>query len=82
VRFDLFDRRGGVPLDAYDRQNDHRRRFVGLGAAEAYNAPVIGEFYDVAHQPPSSGGQAGFLRPDPLKSASSPIKPHARLTLR
>lgn len=65
VRLGVVDRRAREALDADDGQNDDRRGFVGLGTAEAHDAPVIREFYDVAHQslPPTTGTD----RPIPIR---------------
>src|ERR1051326_395257 len=70
-----------VTLDADDRQNNDRRGFFGAAAAEAYDAPVVGKFDDVAHQPLSSDDRDGGTL-DPAFGGVAPIKWHARLTLR
>jgi hypothetical protein len=69
-----------VPLDAYHWQNNHGRGLIqDIRATETDNAPLFGEFDDVAHQPFSS---------PPVRMAPSArtgirvIKRHARLTLR
>ena len=55
------------PLDPNDRQNDDGRRLVRTTVtAEAHNAPLVGKFNYVAHQPLSSaaGTEASCLDPE------------------
>jgi hypothetical protein len=51
MRFDLIDRRVCDALNAHDGKNNDGRSLVRVGAAETHDAPLIGEFDDVAHQP-------------------------------
>jgi hypothetical protein len=50
ARFNIFEGRFCVPLDADDWQNDDGCGFSNVGAAEAYRAPIVRKFYDVTHR--------------------------------
>ena len=79
VRLDVV-KRIGMSLYPDYRKNDDRRGLAGL-AAEAHNAPIVGEFDNGAHPAVSSAaGRSVMLRC--AEAASPAIKRHARLTVR
>jgi len=52
LRFGTFRARICVPLDPNDGQDDDGRRLLWrIGTAETHDAPLVREFYDIAHQP-------------------------------
>ncbi|MFZ2066131.1 MAG: hypothetical protein WAV27_09135 [Xanthobacteraceae bacterium] len=81
LRFGLIDLGFGIPFDAYDGQNNDGRGLRAVGSSEAHDAPFVRKFDEVAHQPVSPDGRL-VIRSNPLMPPSSPIKRHARLTLR
>jgi len=63
ARFDVFERWFCVSLDADNRKNDNGCGFSGVGTTEAHQAPLVREFDDVTHQPPSSDTRDGLFSP-------------------
>jgi hypothetical protein len=68
--FGPFGKRIGVSLDPDHRQDDDGCGFIRTVTAEAYNAPLVREFNNVAHQPLSPAAVTGAFCPDARTSAS------------
>jgi hypothetical protein len=62
ARFDVLKRWLYVSLDTDDGQNNDGCGFSGVGTAEAHQAPIVREFDDVTHSPPSSDIRDGFFK--------------------